>query len=838
MTGKTMPGETKNRRGCLAFEFNPLWRLGRALLPGVVLLVFVATACAQETTDPKVLLDQLNHATLDTSEIYVARNLHLTRDRANIYLNRGFIALFAPIAGEITGAVFVGDGEVLMMPPDPIERASLSRFTESAILNERFSSAYFRFTDQTAAELRAAARRPETDDTEQPGDFIERWNPILQRLNPEYSMRILLDLTGERDQPCFLAYLDGASLGTFQVEVDERVPEAVRAVAIRSAAGEKFADVWASFPSAKGHERLDELMVGSFRAESFRIDTRINPDHSLEGRAEVTFESRSGRDRILTLDFSRFLKVKEVRDGSGTPLTVFQNPGEETSETVRRDTDWIAVVLPKPYPPGARFELRFTYEGSVIKDAGNGVLLVGERTNWYPNRGVFTRANFELSFQYPEDLTLVATGERVDETVSDGWKRSRWKSTQPQPVAGFNLGAYRSSERRVGGLKLDVFATREVEASVAKAAASMLTVEGTRGLNFPESGPRVTMFPQDPVSLNPASMLDNVADLASETVSQYAEIFGPLAIHCLAVTQVPGHFGQGWPGLVYLPTMAFLPKADRAQFGFDSRSEAALNELMLAHEIAHQWWGNEIGWKTYHDQWLSEGFATYSAALRIAEGKDGDRKLRELMQQYKADLTSKTPQGLTVESGGPIYLGHRLSNSQNPDGFNNIIYKKSCWVLHMLRELMASDPKKKEEPFFAMLREFLAAYRGRAASTQDFIRHAEKYMTPAMDLERNRRLEWFFDDWVHGTGVPEYKLKVEVKRSGPRKFVITGKVQQSGVPEDFEMPVPLVAKYGRDRTERLGWVVVGARGREFRFTTAEKPERVAIDEDSILAVVD
>jgi len=800
--------------------------------------MFAVPALGDDLPDPKVLFDQLNHAALNPSEIYVARNLYLTRDRVNIYLNRGFIGFLAPVAGEITGAVFVGDGEVLMMPPDPIERASLSRFTQSAILNERFNSAYLRFTDQTAAELMAAARHPEPDDTEQPGDFIERWIPILQRLNPEYSMRVLLDLTGERDQPCFLAYLNGVTQGTFQVEVDERVPEAVRAVAIRLAAGEKFSDVWASFPSAKSQQRLDDLMVGSFRAESFRIDARINPDHSLEGRTDVTLESRSGRDRIVALEFSRYLKVKEVRDGSGTPLTVFQNPGEDAAETVRRDTDWIAVVLPKPYPLGARFNLRLTYEGSVIKDAGNGVLLVGERTNWYPNRGVFTRADYELSFEYPEALTLVATGERVEETVSDGWKRSRWKSTQPQPVAGFNLGAYRSSERRVGDLQLEVYATREVEASIAKAAASMLTVEGIRDLNFPESGSRVTLFPQDPVALNPASMLENVADLASETISQYEQLFGPLAIHRLAVTQVPGHFGQGWPGLVYLPTMAFLPKPNRAQPGFDSRSEATLNEVMLAHEIAHQWWGNQIGWKTYHDQWLSEGFATYSAALRIAAGKDGDRKLRELLRQYKADLISKTPQGSTVESGGPIDLGNRLSNSPNPEGFNSIIYKKSCWVLHMLRELMASGPKKKEEPFFAMLRDFLAAYRGRGASTQDFIRHAEKYMTPSMDLEHNRRLEWFFDDWVYGTGVPEYKLKVDVKRSGPRRFVITGKVQQSGVPEDFEMPVPLVAKYAREKSERLGWVVVGARGGEFRFITAEKPERVAIDEDSILAIVD
>ncbi len=806
-----------------------------ALLLGLALTANALQAFGADATDPKILFDQLNHVTLSPSEIYAIRNVHLTRDRVNFYLNRGFIAMFAPVAGEVTGAVFVGDGEVLMMPGDPIERASLSRFTHAAILDERFTSGYFRFTDQTAAELQAGARRPAPDDSDQPGDIVGRWASILEKLNPEYSMRILLDLAGERDKPGFLAYLNGANLGTFQVEVDERIPEAVRVGAIRSVRGEAYADLWCTFPSVRSQKRFDELMAGSFRAESFRIDTKIKADHSLEGRADLTMESRSARDRIVPLEFSRFLKVKEATDESGTPLILFQNPGDETAQTVRRETDWIAVVLPHPYPVGARFHLRFTYEGSVIKDAGNGVLHVGERTNWYPNRGVYARAGFDLTFEYPDNLTLVATGARTEESAAGGWKHSRWKSTEPQPVAGFNLGAYRSSERRAGEVKIDVFATSEVEASVTKGVTSVLPYHDT---NFPEAETRITMLSSALVHPDPASMLDNVADLASEAVGRYQELYGALSIRNIAITQVPGHFGQGWPGLVYLPTLAFLPKSDRIRLGFDSRSETTLNELILAHEISHQWWGNQVGWRTYHDQWLSEGFATYSATLQVASGKDGPRKLREILRQYKSELIAKTPAGATVESGGPIYLGNRLSNSQNPGGFNDIIYKKSCWVIHMLHELMASGPPRKEDPFFAMLKEFISTHRGRGASTQDFIRLAEKHMTPSMDLERNRKLDWFFDDWVYGTGVPHYKLNSEVKKSKTGKFLITGRIQQSGVPDDFEVPVPLVARFSRDRSERLGWVVVGSEGGHFRFTTAEKPDHIAIDEDAILAIVD
>jgi aminopeptidase N len=270
--------------------------------------------------------------------------------------------------------------------------------------------------------------------------------------------------------------------------------------------------------------------------------------------------------------------------------------------------------------------------------------------------------------------------------------------------------------------------------------------------------------------------------------------------------------------------------------GLSGKTEGYVNEVALAHEVAHQWWGNSVGWQTYHDQWLSEGFASYASVLHLAREKD-DRRFRALMQSYKQDLLGKTEKGDTIESGGPIWLGRRLSNSLNPDGYANIVYKKACWVIHMLRVLMTDTTTGSDERFFRMLRDFLAAYRDQYPSTQDFIRYAEKYMTRDMDLEKNRRLDWFFADWVYGTGIPTYKLEVQTRRLAPQKFVVEGTIEQSGVPPEFEMLVPLAAIYSKDRKTTLGRVTVGEGGGSFRFTTTRKPARVAIDEHSILAVV-
>jgi aminopeptidase N len=259
--------------------------------------------------------------------------------------------------------------------------------------------------------------------------------------------------------------------------------------------------------------------------------------------------------------------------------------------------------------------------------------------------------------------------------------------------------------------------------------------------------------------------------------------------------------------------------------------------VIIAHEIAHQWWGNLVGWQTYHDQWLSEGLASYASALFLAQGKDGSRQFRDLLHLYKGDLLAKTSEGVTVESGGPIWLGDRLSSSLDPGGYSTIVYKKACWVLHMLRGLM-SDPKTGSDArFFRMLHDFVNLYQGQSVSTEDFVHHAEKYMIAESDLEHNHKLDWFFSEWVYDTGIPAYTFKSEVRALATGQFVIQGAITQSNVPADFEMPVRVVAIYAKDKRVTLGQVVVGASGAHFKFTAPRRPLRVMIDEENLLAVV-
>ena len=815
-----------------------------------------AEAQSQTTAplDPHELHKQLDAASIDPSQVYALRNAQIARDRVKVYFNRGFVGFLTPVAGEITGAVFSGDGEVLLIPPNPVEKRNLAQFTQSPILEERFSSAYLRFTDRTARELLAVAERPDPDAVEQPTGFVERWDPVVHGLNGGHSIRILQDLLGARDLPYFYAQIQGVNLGVFEVRDDERQPEAVSVGAARGSPGRVFTDIWCSFPSRSSESRAPSLTLGPARVRSYKIDTRINSDNSLDGGAELELESLSSADRLLILELSHRLKVSTV--SQVTPARVedvsfLQSPSLEELREAERGNDWVVAVLPAPHPAGKTFRLNLTYRGNVIADAGNSVLYVGAHGSWYPNLDLKAPASFDLTFHYPDRWTLVATGQRLEETSAGGWKQSRWVSDRPFRVAGFNLGAYDARVFRAGDTRIEVYATPEAEASLEKRHRR---IESQDSVEIQESPGVVVVVPKQAAPLAPAALLEDVSDRAARAVRYFGTLFGPFPYPRLAVTQIPGSFGQGWPELVYLPTLSFLPSSTRSELaGKDSELE---DQLFVAHEIAHQWWGNEVGWKTYRDQWLSEGFASYAAALELLLEKGGDTKFRELLRRYKRDLLSKTKEGGTVESGGPIWLGQRLSNSLNPNGYDAIVYKKACWVLHMLRMLMAdSDPAgargrqpgsvprhadalaRPDERFFQALRDFARAYREGSPSTEDFRRYAEKFITPTANLEHNRSLDWFFADWVLGTGIPSYKLNVSTRRVAPSKFVVEGSIEQTDVPSSFEMLVPLVAIDGKGRKAALGRVAVSESGGRFRFTTSARPPHVAIDEDKVLAVV-
>jgi hypothetical protein len=198
---------------------------------------------------------------------------------------------------------------------------------------------------------------------------------------------------------------------------------------------------------------------------------------------------------------------------------------------------------------------------------------------------------------------------------------------------------------------------------------------------------------------------------------------------------------------------------------------------------------------SYHDQWLFEGLVRYLDAMKMAA-------VPKTLQDARDELR-------LVENAGPIWLGPRLGSSLLPAGYR-AVPDKGIWVIHMLRTLL-------DKKFEAMLSDFVNTYNGKAASTWDFKHIAEKYA--------DRKLDWFFDEWVFATGVPAYSLESRVEASG-NAFVVQGTVRQSGVPDGFTMPVPVYAD-----DQLLGRVQVGEGEGEFKFRVTKKPEKILLDPD-------
>jgi len=335
---------------------------------------------------------------------------------------------------------------------------------------------------------------------------------------------------------------------------------------------------------------------------------------------------------------------------------------------------------------------------------------------------------------------------------------------------------------------------------------------------------------------SPADGLKRLAKEIDSSVHLYEGYAGPFPFRQLAVSQIPGSFGQGWPGLLYLSTYSFLPQLAQEKVGLSTEGQQHFSELVPFHEVAHQWWGNVVGWSSYRDQWIDEALASYMALLFADSQKTPDRRIRIWLERYRQKLEEKVPNSdLLVADIGPLDLGNRLSSSRAPSGFEEVIYAKGAWVIHMIREMLRQPGSKNPDARFqAFLQKLYAKYGYHALSTADLQKELNAVMTPAMDLDGNHSMEWFIDDWVRGTGIPHYRIEYSAKRN-ENGFAIKGKLFQTRVPRGFVAPVPIYSATGTF----LGRVVASGEQTSFHFSVAADPGKLQIDPQmTLLCVVD
>jgi Peptidase family M1 domain len=789
------------------------------------LLLLLICAAATRASGPSAtdLARSIHEASLDPDECYRVRDLSFRKDDIRIYFTDGYLIFSKPAAGQRVSAVFTtdvegGDGEVILLPPTRGERQSLATFTKSPNLDEHITAALMVFTDGTGAQLReriekdgAGKKVPEIGAL-----MAEQWSPVLGNIREGFEVRMVDDLFSPDPKKTGFMFLGiaGRELGNFDLLYDPRAREQIVAGQLADPGTHVRYNIWTSFMARSVRTGAAKRIEPGFSLVHFSIDAAL--DASLHMKATTIVRLRVGKAALRSFPFeiAARMKVTSVRV-DGTPAELFARDSVRERALRGNEDDALLVVTPDALAPASEHEFSFEHEGDVISSAGNEVYFVGARSTWYP-RGAPEFSTYDLTFRYPKKLTLVTAGDLVDDRTDGETRISRRRIAVPIRFAGFNLGNYERITGSAPGFEVEVYGNRGLEVALQPKPGMTQSDPAAHPILTPRRDLQTSPIPPPPP--DPLARLHAVAADVSSSLEFYASLFGPPALKTLTVAPIPGTFGQGFPGLVYLSTIAYLDPNSRPAPLRSENQQVFFSDLIVAHEVAHQWWGNVVIVSSYQDEWIMEALANYSALLWL-EKKGGAKAVDTVLDDFRTRLLSKQEGGRSLESAGPIVWGIRLESSGMPDAWRAITYEKGAWIMHMLRRRLG------DERFLKMLAELRRRYQFRIITTEEFRALAAEFL-PARSSSGT--MDAFFDNWVYSTGIPKLKLQSSIKG-----FRVSGAVNQSGVDNDFSVEVPVEIQFAKGAPQTV-WVRTSNEPVSFSVTAKQAPVRVNIGAFSVL----
>ncbi len=784
---------------------------------------------------PADIAAEIKRGELDSSECYRVRDIALVRGGdIKLYLNDGFLIFGKPVGGRRLSAVFVadtegGDAEVLVMPPSKGERVSLSAFTNSPTLNEHFKSGLFLFTDDTAEALAEEIKRRSATRAPDRGLLLaQEWNPILANLSGSFSIRLVQHLAADLPvaRGVFYAALQGRQLGNFDVSYDPENADQIHIGQLKYKEERAYYDTWASFPARPFRDGSVKAAGADVELSNYRIEAVLDADLRLKVVTRATLTARRGPLPVAGFEITDGMTVKSVSI-DGAPAELFTRDALRANLLRRNESILFLATPSKPLEAGRPYEAVFEHEGNVVRHAGRDVYFVNSRSNWYPQAGSLF-ASFDIRFTYPAHLQIVFPGDLKEDRQEAGQRVTRRVTSAPIRTAGFNLGRYESAKAVRGNLTVELFANKQVEFALRGPATDAVVMPQLPLPTWPRlPGQPRNSSPMPPPMLqqlpNPAARLQSMAGEIANGFEFLASFLGPPALPQMMVSPIPGTFGQGFPGLVYLSTLAYLEPRERPAGVRDEKLQFFFDEIMHVHESAHQWWGNVVATRGLQDDWLLEALANYSALLYI-EKRKGPKIMAQTLEEYRQRLL-REQNGATVDAAGPIRLGLRLQNSLVPGAWRDIVYGKGSWILHMLRKRMG------DEAFLKMLGDICRDKRAGVLTLAEFQQYAVSHMPPKAP---DRKLEAFFDQWVDNTGIPAFTMTHTLKGRAPNlQLMVT--VAQSGVDAGATFQVPVEVQLARGKSQ-MYWVTTGEDPAVLTVKLAAPPVKVALDpEASVLS---
>ena len=782
----------------------------------------------QERVD---VVEGLLNLSLNPDVAYDAAGFVIAGEDMTLSMTGGTVFVAETGGGGITGIVLLGRGNLSFSPAPEAERGQVRLLTGRETLETALSAAFVRVNPATfASRVSTSALDPRPVDR----DELERAREVFDRFAP-LSFGIDLGDLSEKAWSLtpgggdFIADMQTERYGILTFAQSANQPEDVslyeretqRIIALYASA-EKRASRGRYYSDDDGvaYDVLDYEIAASFEPagverESMRARPRLRGCF-ITGRARLAVRVTGSRLTTLTLRLAEDLDVHSVVSNELGPLLFFRMRGRDN----------LIVSLPSGVPPvGAEFTITVEYSGLLeaqeleenwLGRRGFGLDAVGaitpfgvaarryiysSATHWYPRASTSDYATATMDLTVPADYAVVASGEPAETNPSA-------RGAAEEDAAGTTSYRYVTLQP---ARYLSCVISRFAPLGTAPRLITLDPRPATRGA--PPQG-----VSYDSVSLAVTSTprtrdrVDRYYDTAADILGFYASIVGdvPYPTFTLALTDalLPGGHSPAYFAILNQP----LPLAPGAMVSWrtDPVAFSRYPAFFLAHELAHQWWGQAVGWKNYHEQWLSEGFSQYFAAL-YAEHRNGPEVFSEVLSQMRR-------WSLRHSGQGPVYLGNRLGRIEDePRVFRALVYNKGAMVLHMLRRLVG------DEQFFDGVRRYYNEMRFRKAGTDDLIR--------AFEAASGRSLTAFFERWIHEDDLPDVAFSYRTVSGsavgrGGRNAVL--RFEQRG--KLFELPITVTLRYrGNDRETLV--VPVAGEVTEVRVPLRGQLRDVEVNED-------
>lgn len=768
-----------------------------------VILVLAAAAFASAQSAGKTVYSQLS--TIELTKAAQLNGETINVDRATITMT-GTIYFSDPVNGKHTGAVFIGTGNFSAPVPDSaFEKANVRRLLKADVVESNFTNAVFRTTDGSldAFASRAQQATPPAEAQKLAAGHDAR---IRQETGANLASRMAVSLANAEKPGFFFASFDGGKMDDFSFVFDPqtRIPTSnfdlnggEKGIVFHHISSLKWSEILMAVynlddyaKGTVGYSDTNDLV--DIEAYDTEIDLR-SPKSKIGVR--TTIKMTALQDGVSVVPFSL-----------GESLSAFEN--ERLKKQLRlsevkfagraidfAQEDWeggFTVFLPAALKRGDSFEMEMTMHGDFLEqpDSAAGFSYPRSTTSWYPRHGYLDRSEYKIKFVHSKKLKVACVGSRLSEAPSPenpDHVITQYHMSEPVALVTFALGPFKRYNE------------------IAKWDGT----EDTLPLEFNSIG--TIPLKEDFV----------VAEL-SNSVRYFHKLFGAYPYKTYSASYHPYGFGQGFPSMLMIPS---TDRANKYTYSF------------VAHETAHQWWGNIVAWRSYRDQWLSEGFAEYSGVLYTGV-RDSPKASINLIDNMRASLRRPPETQTGVGKGrlndvGPIILGHRLNTSKTFGGYQTLVYNKGALVLRMLHFLFTDPSTGVGDPFYDMMKDFVNRHRNGTASTDDFRVVANEHFakTPIAKLYKLRDLNWFFQQWVYETHLPSFTLEHTIEPQPDGSVLLSGFVLQKDAPDNFFMPLPLLIRFGDNRMA-MGTVAALGPKAPFKIKLPAKPQKVELDPNS------